>query len=298
VGGKCFVWDGQDIIRLRTEYRIVGTLVGSLPSFSQQNQFHSRPLLLCDEEATLLLARGVVKLIDDTVLYEPTEEEAQAFKREREEDFIKQLNIGIEEKKRKAAEWTGKGGTQKKEKKGKKGKVSEATTLDNENTKSMDLSNNNSSSNSSNDASTTQQGQLQQTKQPQKPQVFDPTITIHTKTNSNNTTRPEQELLTWQYPKTPEEKRRFRVYEDLHNKGMYVTNASKFGGDYLVYLGDPLRFHAQFVVSVVAPDHPISPLDIVAFSRLGVSVKKSSVLAVAHEDGKVEYMTIDWQGVT
>lgn len=67
-----------------------------------------------------------------------------------------------------------------------------------------------------------------------QPQVFDPTITIHTK---GPRYKPTKEPHLWLFPSTLEERRKFRVYVDLYNKGMYVTDASKFGGDFLAYPG-------------------------------------------------------------
>jgi len=91
----------------------------------------------------------------------------------------------------------------------------------------------------------------------------------------------------------------FTVFEDLWMRGYFISNGSKFGGNFLVYPGDPLLFHAHFIVIVVEPCEIISPLDIVSYGRLGVSVKKMSVLAsVDPHDSKVYYFPIDWQGVT
>jgi hypothetical protein len=47
-----------DIAAIRTEYRVCGTLLGTLPHLSQQNVFLGAPLVLMPEEAVLLVDKG------------------------------------------------------------------------------------------------------------------------------------------------------------------------------------------------------------------------------------------------
>ena len=47
-----------DIAVIRTEYRVCGTLLGTLPHLSQQNVFLGVPLVLQPEEAVLLVEKG------------------------------------------------------------------------------------------------------------------------------------------------------------------------------------------------------------------------------------------------
>ncbi|KAL6058677.1 tRNA-splicing endonuclease subunit [Balamuthia mandrillaris] len=112
----------------------------------------------------------------------------------------------------------------------------------------------------------------------------------------------EISLTTWQreyFPRTDEERMRSRVFADLWERGYYLTTGTKFGGDYLVYLDEPLCYHASFVVRIVAWEEEIEPLQLIAFGRLGATVKKSMVFASVHpSDGSIRYITIDWRGVT
>lgn len=85
------------------------------------------------------------------------------------------------------------------------------------------------------------------------------------------------------------------VYKDLWNKGYYITAGEKFGGDFLVYLGDPIAYHAVHIVRCVEdPNGKISPSELIAFGRLGSSVKKNAVFASMVDDGAVSYITINW----
>ena len=47
-----------DIAVIRTEHRVCGTLLGTLPHLSQQNVFLGVPLVLQPEEAVLLVDKG------------------------------------------------------------------------------------------------------------------------------------------------------------------------------------------------------------------------------------------------
>ena len=47
-----------DIAVIRTDYRVCGTLLGTLPHLSQQNIFLGVPLVLQPEEAVLLVDKG------------------------------------------------------------------------------------------------------------------------------------------------------------------------------------------------------------------------------------------------
>lgn len=51
--------------------------------------------------------------------------------------------------------------------------------------------------------------------------------------------RLDQEIpAEWSYPESKQEQLRYRVYRDLWNQGFFLSNGSKFGGDFLVYPGN------------------------------------------------------------
>ncbi|TPP58449.1 tRNA-splicing endonuclease subunit Sen34 [Fasciola gigantica] len=70
------------------------------------------------------------------------------------------------------------------------------------------------------------------------------------------------------------------VFADLWSRGAFVTTSSvKMGGDFLVYPGDPLIYHASHVVLTTLPEEPLAPRQLAARMRLTNSVRKSLVLA-------------------
>ncbi|XP_061575983.1 tRNA-splicing endonuclease subunit Sen34 [Cololabis saira] len=90
---------------------------------------------------------------------------------------------------------------------------------------------------------------------------------------------------------------RYQVFRDLRGRGFFLTSAGKFGGDFLVYPGDPLRFHAHFIALVLDPDQPVPLLDLLAEARLGSNVKKTVLLCSPAPDGTVQYTSLQWSGM-
>lgn len=48
-----------------------------------------------------------------------------------------------------------------------------------------------------------------------------------------------------------DDRKRLRIYHDLYERGMYVSSGIKFGSDFLAYMGDPVRYHAQYAARLV-----------------------------------------------
>lgn len=90
---------------------------------------------------------------------------------------------------------------------------------------------------------------------------------------------------------------RYRVFRDLRGRGFYLTSAGKFGGDFLVYPGDPLRFHAHFIAVCLSLDESVCLLDVLAVARLGSNVKKTVLLCSPGTDGGVLYTSLQWSGI-
>ncbi|KAM4055660.1 hypothetical protein HRG_008485 [Hirsutella rhossiliensis] len=61
--------------------------------------------------------------------------------------------------------------------------------------------------------------------------------------------------------------------------GYYTTPGLRFGAQYSVYPGDPLRFHAHFMANQYEWDDEIAILDVVSGGRLATAVKKSFLLS-------------------
>ncbi|GAA5881986.1 hypothetical protein JCM3774_002563 [Rhodotorula dairenensis] len=100
----------------------------------------------------------------------------------------------------------------------------------------------------------------------------------------------------WSYPQTILQESRCRVFEDLWRRGFYMGGGMRFGGDFLVYPGDPLRYHSHFTLTVLStPTTTIMPLDLVAYGRLATAVKKAHLLSSWDAKAEAaEYASLEW----
>jgi tRNA-splicing endonuclease subunit Sen34 len=89
---------------------------------------------------------------------------------------------------------------------------------------------------------------------------------------------------------------KYKVFRDLWSKGLYITTGDSFGGDFLVYPGDPVNFHASMIVHVVDPTKTLEIHSLTSCARLSVSVNKKCVFAYPSNDSddKVTYQTLSW----
>ncbi|KAI8373040.1 tRNA intron endonuclease [Radiomyces spectabilis] len=172
-GSKPLVFDAKVVEQLRCDYRIIGSLTGTLPRFPLQNKFLGLPLVLMPEEVTLLLSKKIAYIETST------------------------------------------------------------------------------------------------------------------------------DIPTWIYPLTDMDRLRYQVYKYLWSQSFYITGGAKFGGDYLAYPGDPMRFHSQYIIGVYQPKASLTSLDIITLGRLATNVKKTYVLATSDEqegEADVQLFSLQWAG--
>ncbi|XP_023230056.1 tRNA-splicing endonuclease subunit Sen34-like [Centruroides sculpturatus] len=100
----------------------------------------------------------------------------------------------------------------------------------------------------------------------------------------------------WQLMNSDKEKLQYAVFCNLWEKGYYITPGIKFGGDFLAYAGNPTLYHALYIIVCVQYEETFSPLRLIALSRLGTHVKKTAVLATVKPSGRVDYLSIKWEG--
>ena len=124
----------------------------------------------------------------------------------------------------------------------------------------------------------------------------------------------------WTFPRTLEQRARCAVFEDLHEQGYFLSTGLRFGGDFVVYPGDPLRYHSHYTATILAaPEQAVPAFHIIASGRLGTAVKKSHLLCQSNtfvrddtqaEDrrrrgdddtlqkpwGQVQYWSLAWAG--
>ncbi|CAR23390.1 tRNA splicing endonuclease subunit SEN34 [Lachancea thermotolerans CBS 6340] len=98
----------------------------------------------------------------------------------------------------------------------------------------------------------------------------------------------------------------FHVYKALREQGYFLSPGSRFGGRFIAYPGDPLRYHSHMTVQP-AMDYRRDPLDllqVVSGGRLGTGVKKLWVVGGVKDDydstdaesGRVSFFSVEWAG--
>ncbi|KAJ2315567.1 tRNA-splicing endonuclease subunit [Coemansia sp. RSA 2611] len=103
------------------------------------------------------------------------------------------------------------------------------------------------------------------------------------------------DAFTW--PKTEQDKVRFGLFKDLHGRGYFITRGIKYGGDYLLYPGDPLRYHSSHIVSLIDRGQKLTPRQLVTLGRLCTAVKKIRLLSSWNaEAGSFTHITLNWSG--
>ena len=101
--------------------------------------------------------------------------------------------------------------------------------------------------------------------------------------------------MEWRYPETKQEQVKSLTFKELRRRGFFLTSGDKFGADFLAYPGDPLLFHAKFVILCLKNEEirrmPDSGL--VAKCRLGTAVNKVVLLSFV-EEGVVKFQRLKW----
>lgn len=79
----------------------------------------------------------------------------------------------------------------------------------------------------------------------------------------------------------------YMAFKYLRDKEYFLMPGLRFGGSFVAYPGDPIKFHSHLIVKVLQWQETIDLLKIVASGRLATAVKKSYVL-VSSETEDIE----------
>ncbi|KAF2744287.1 hypothetical protein M011DRAFT_461077 [Sporormia fimetaria CBS 119925] len=293
IGGRYLLFDTDIISHTRREHNICGVLTGTLPNLSQQNVFLGVPLELMPEEARVLVEQGHAYILDDEEVHR------KAFLNMSREDRLAYLqymdNLGSEaymNAKKQSEQRAAKAMEQR-------GLVPKATDPK-EHTTSVSSAH-----------------QPQDARERDEESLFDsgkttPAVTAKTKLDTYwvtptashpplPTPAPDHSLPL------PEVPRSYPLFRYMHSKGYYSTPGLRFGCQYTIYPGDPLRFHSHFLGTGLDWDDEFDLLDVVGGGRLGTGVKKSYLLGgedpskPAAEEGQLDVkavraFSIEWAG--
>ncbi|CDO74883.1 hypothetical protein BN946_scf185004.g33 [Trametes cinnabarina] len=297
---KAYVWDVEDIATLRAKHHVCGVLTGTLPHLSQQNVFLGVPLVLLPEEVVLLLEKQLAVLIDDPAAHQPASlESLTRWNQEREESARRQIAIAEAER---ASEKATRLSTseeairKRREREARRAAAARAKALaegltPEEVSVSTPVADEPRPATPSN-ITTTPSFTVTIPASSSELEWYNPSA------HAYSTLTSARAAGVWNYPSTPFEQAKCRVYQDLWEKGNFMGGGIKFGGDFLVYPGDPLRYHSHFVATVIeSPKAPLTPMEIVAHGRLGTATKKSHLFCEWDEaKQEVTYFSVEWAG--
>ncbi|KAI0069885.1 hypothetical protein K474DRAFT_1632537 [Panus rudis PR-1116 ss-1] len=313
---KAYVWDVDDIALLRSQHHICGVLTGTLPHVSQQNVFLGIPLVLLPEEVVLLVEKKFAVIVDDPTAHRPpTKKALQQWNKERISSIKAQLSAS-EIKDPTKPDMSSKALSEeairkRKEREAKRAAAARVRALAEGGEEQNDLFTPESS------APTTSIPTNLDT-QISRPSTPGTSLNIHnaqytvTVPASSAADLPwyssqgctyssiesAREAGVWTYPNDLHERAKCGVLRGLWEKGYYMGVGIKFGSDFLVYPGDPLRYHSHFAATVIdSPSSLLRPMEIVAHGRLGTATKKAHLLCGWDDEKKeVSYYSIEWAG--
>ncbi|GFR81673.1 tRNA-splicing endonuclease subunit Sen34 [Elysia marginata] len=296
--GSFFLWDAEDVHMLREECRIVGKLVGCLPRAPRQNIQLGLPLQLMPEEVKLLVdIKAAAVVVEKPVSETLTNTRKAAFENVRQQNFQIQEHRKEEVSQRMDSIIAGK--------KAKKRKLQEETNKNKETSESLTESSVGEEKTSSESTSTDENTEKDKDEDIDGLTVDD---IVTTETSEEHslvqlfTQNPWKQNLVpvrdWAYPSSERDMLRYLVFKDLWGKGFYLTSGAKFGGDFLVYPGDPSRYHSHYIAVCRSQFDEIPCLDLVSLGRLSSNVRKTALLCALDRNRKVTYTSLTWTGIS
>ena len=300
IGGRYFLFSADVVSYLRREHRICGVLIGSIPQIPQQNVFLGLPLELMPEEAQLLVDKEVAYIVDDVRAHE---EGLHNLDQSRRRDYLASLQQAGEKAAKSQAEVRG----QKKEQALKKlgltprsNDTESDEVLDGDRTLQLDDSTKvpPEDPTEQNDSLFTAPIPPPKSKSKNTAQSSALAITPATSHTLFPTpppppqgllNRPHATSLQVTVPSS------YPLFAHLHAQSYFLSPGLRFGCQYVVYPGDPLRFHSHFLAASMGWEEEIDLLAVVGGGRLGTGVKKGYLVGGQEQaSGKVRTFSVEW----
>jgi tRNA-splicing endonuclease subunit Sen34 len=291
---RYMLYDVNVVTWLRKTHRILGVLIGTLPQISQQNVFLGLPLELMPEEAKLLTEKGLAFIVNDSEWHESaikslSTQQKAAFQADLAREG-KEAARAAQRKKLESAE-------RAMRRLRPDGTLPRGATPESE------------------------QGEVVGPEEEGSGSLFSPP-SPRPGFAAGRSSVPSEEAWaitpTTSYPLLSAPTRdplvpapnvrpaAYALFKHLHAKGYYMSPGLRFGCQFCVYPGDPLRFHSHFLAVSYEWDEEIDLMDIVGGGRLGTGVKKAFMIGgpedeertlVAEQPQRVRTFSIEWAGL-
>ena len=258
--GRYLLYNINTITWLRKIHNILGVLIGTLPQIPQQNVFLGLPLELQPEEARLLVEKDLAYTVTDVDwhtkdLPSKTPAEIESIRAELHRDGMevaRELHKSKQKQTREAL---------------KRLRSNSSSTVSNSSTISPD-------SQARADASEETLFDRPPSQDPIEHAQATPESnpwTITPTTSYPLLSPPPAPSSPALLPANPSS---YALFAHLHDSGYFMSPGIRFGCQFSVYPGDPLRFHSHFLAMSADWDEEIDLLDLVGGGRLGTGVKK------------------------
>ena len=260
---RYMLYDIDAVTWLRRNHNILGVLIGTLPQIPSQNVFLSLPLELQPEEALLLVNKGLAYVVDDQSWHREKVVVDSVTRKDQIKDSLRREGLEI-------AKDIGRKRQMRTEKALKGKKIKEIPEPSNKADGGEDAlfddspSQENQGSHSSSSASNIQAWAIT----PATSASFSSPISIDTGSNM-----PQADPSS------------YALFSHLHQRGYFMTPGLRFGCQFSVYPGDPLRYHSHFLAMSADWDEDIDLLHLVGGGRLATGVKKGWMIGGIQKEG-------------
>ncbi|KAF7537035.1 hypothetical protein G7054_g4059 [Neopestalotiopsis clavispora] len=309
VTDRYLLFDIDDIMYLRRHHNICSPFVGTMPQAPSQSVFMGLPIELMAEEAMVLVRKKAAYVVDDAVFHPSRLQQASAAPtdpaRAAYAQAMRQDGLAAATAAREYAEFRKVQGLNKAKAKGKKAQKTKeeekAPVASGDAVTSSEVQDNAAAEAATapvdEDLNLFDSSDSKVTKKPQKAAAAAVAIEPYaiTPVTSGALMNPPPAEDTASLVDCP---RGYPLYAHLHDHGYYMMPGLRFGCDYNVYPGDPLRYHSHFQATHHGWNDEIKLLDIVGGGRLGTNVKKAYLIGGASVgEGKSNTEVVGGHGV-
>ncbi|KAI2641209.1 PAXNEB protein-domain-containing protein [Xylaria nigripes] len=276
VAGRYLLFDIEDVMYLRRNHNICSAFVGTLPQNPEQNILMGLPLELMPEEAQVLVEKKVAYIADDATFH-PTrlvsfdEASRRAYLRALKNQGKKLQMAAIENSNR------------------NKPKIQQGQSKKNKNKGAKDSGSSPAKDIPVGDVEAEENtGLFDSVTVPRKPTNELPDEVegyALTPTTSSFLLAPAAADSEAEPSVVVDVPNSYPLFAHLHDKGYFMMPGLRFGCDYNVYPGDPLRFHSHFAAVHFGWEEEITMMDLVGGGRLATSVKKGYLFGGAVIEG-------------
>ncbi|KAF2009965.1 SEN34 subunit of tRNA-splicing endonuclease [Aaosphaeria arxii CBS 175.79] len=279
IASRYLLFDVDIISHVRRNHNMCGLLVGTIPNLSQQNVFLGIPLELMPEEARVLVEQGAAYIVDDAQAHR------QGFMEMSREDRLKFLQYMDQQGHEKAMEskrMTEQRTAKALSAKGLKPKEEENPPVDPELVPEpyRDVTMPQFRPNS-----------LASVKpvEVKEESLFDSEPAATAVSAPENKIVPHFITPTTSHPPLPKPAidhsiplpvvpKSYSLYRYVQSKGYFTMPGLRFGCNYSIYPGDPLRFHSHFLGTGLGWDEEFDLLDVIGGGRLANRNKKAYLI--------------------